>query len=219
MAIASFQPPLASGLPPVDTPSRRDFLFISTAAAAAVGVGSVAWPLIDQFNPDAASIAAGAPVDVDIGALAPGQQMVVQWRGHPIFITNRTPDSLKVLQDQSLLSQLSDPQSQFPQQPPYANNWSRSVKPEIGVLVGVCTHLGCIPQFEPDKGQQGPGWEGGYFCPCHGSKYDLAGRVFRGVPAPYNLPVPPYIFVSDKVVRVGENPPGQIFDLNAIVQI
>jgi len=169
--------------------------------------------------PDAASIAAGAPIDVDIGGVAPGQQLLVKWRGHPIFVINRPPDALKTLQDPKLIAQLADPNSAVTQQPSYAANWHRSVKPEFAVLVGVCTHLGCIPSFEPAKGQLSPDWLGGYFCPCHGSKYDLAGRVFRGVPAPYNLPVPPYMFADDKTLRIGANPPGQTFDLGNIVQL
>jgi len=203
----------------VTSTTRRDFLFLATGAIGAVGAGAVLWPLIAQMAPDAATLAAGAPIDVDLGSLASGQQIVVKWRGHPIFITNRAPAALKVLQGEQLVAQLADPNSQVLQQPTYANNWHRSIKPEIGVLVGVCTHLGCIPVFEPDQGQVEPDWLGGYFCPCHGSKYDLAGRVFRGVPAPYNLPVPPYSFVNDTILRIGENPSGQKFDLDEITQL
>lgn len=201
-------------------PTRRDFLFIATGAAGVVAAGSVVWPLIDQMQPDAATIAAGAALDVDLKALQPGQQMVVKWRGHPIFVTRRTPEQLKTLQDAALLAQLSDPNSDAAQQPAYAANFHRSSNPEFGVLVGVCTHLGCIPNFEPEKAQVSPDWEGGYFCPCHGSKYDLAGRVFRGVPAPYNLPVPPYKFADATTLRVGENPDASSsFDLSSIVQL
>jgi ubiquinol-cytochrome c reductase iron-sulfur subunit len=116
---------------------------------------------------------------------------------------------------------LSDPNSRVAQQPAYAQNWHRSVKPEIAVLVGICTHLGCVPNYmpKPDASSPSPNWPGGYFCPCHGSKYDLAGRVYSGVPAPYNLPVPPYIFVNDKMLRIGENPPGTTFDLSSVVQM
>jgi ubiquinol-cytochrome c reductase iron-sulfur subunit len=204
---------------PGAVPNRRDFLFLATGAVGVVGIGAVVWPLIDQMDPDAQTIAAGAPIDVDLASLAPGQQMVVKWRGHPIFIVNRSAAAQKTLQDPKLVGLLSDPDSQVLQQPAYAENWHRSEKPEYAVLVGVCTHLGCIPNFEPDPGQQGPGWLGGWFCPCHGSKYDLAGRVFRGVPAPYNLPVPPYRFVTDKTVRIGENPSGVNFGLDSIVQL
>lgn len=200
-------------------PSRRDFLYIATGAVGAVGAASVVVPLVSQLSPDAQVIAAGAPIDVDIGGVAPGQQILVKWRGHPIFIVHRPPEALKALKEASLVGKLSDPDSKVAQQPEYAANWHRSVKPEYLVLVGVCTHLGCIPSFQPEKGEVDPSWTGGYFCPCHGSKYDLAGRVFSGVPAPYNLPVPPYTFVNDKTLRVGANPPGATFDLSDVVQL
>jgi ubiquinol-cytochrome c reductase iron-sulfur subunit len=175
-------------------PSRRDFLYVTTAAAAAVGALATLVPLIVQMNPDAATLAAGGPIDLDVSKIQPGQQVALTWRGRPILVTNRTPQLLQTLQDTKLLSQLADPQSSELQQPPYAVNWHRSLKPEYGVLVGICTHLGCIPLFEPLQSASQPtaNWLGGYFCPCHGSKYDLAGRVFNGVLAPYNLPVPPY---------------------------
>lgn len=203
----------------VSQPARRDFLYIATGAAAVVGLGAAVWPLIDQMEPDQETIAAGAPIDVDLKSLAPGQQIVVKWRGHPIFVTHRTPTSLKTLQSPANIAQLSDPNSTVLQQPPYAQNWHRSVKPEFSILVGVCTHLGCIPRFEPTPNENGPGWLGGYFCPCHGSKYDLAGRVYRSVPAPYNLPVPPYRFINDTTVRLGQNPPGVTYSLGSIVQL
>jgi len=200
--------------------TRRDFLALTASAMGAVGAAAVAWPLINSMNPARDTLAAGAPVDIDISRLQPGQQIVVLWRSRPIFIVNRTPDELKKLQSPQDIGQLRDPDSAVLQQPEYAKNWHRSVKPELLVLVGICTHLGCIPSFVPEPGGSlGPSWEGGYFCPCHGSRYDLAGRVFSGVPAPFNLPVPPYTFVSDKVVRIGENPAGSTFDLNSIEQI
>ena len=194
-------------------------LYIATGAVAAVGAASVIVPLVSQMEPDAATIAAGAPIDVDVSQVQPGQQILVKWRGHPIFIVNRPPEALKVLQEQDLVSRLADPHSKVVQQPDYAANWHRSVKPEYLVLVGVCTHLGCIPTFQPDKGSVDASWPGGYFCPCHGSKYDLSGRVYSGVPAPYNLPVPPYTFTNDKTIRVGDNPSGQTFDLSNVVQL
>ena len=202
-------------------PNRRDFLFLATGAVAAVGAAFTAWPFIDQMNPDAATLAAAGPIDVDLSKVAPGQQILVLWRSKPIFIVNRTKDLLKSLQEPSLVNRLSDPDSQVNQQPDYAENWHRSIKPEYAVLVGICTHLGCIPKFFPEPSSNEPvaDWPGGYFCPCHGSKYDLAGRVWSGVPAPYNLPVPPYRFVNDKTLRVGENPPGASFDFNTVVQI
>ena len=173
------------------------------------------------MNPDAATIAAAGPVDVDITALQPGQRIVTLWAARPVFVVKRAPPALEELKNPKLLSQLRDPNSQNLQQPTYATNWSRSIKPEILVLVGVCTHLGCIPLFDPQPNatDPAPDWPGGFFCPCHGSKYDLAGRVFQGVPAPYNLPVPPYHFPDDKTVRVGQNPPGANFDFNSILQV
>ncbi len=205
--------------PSQPAPSRRDFLFIATGAFAAVGTAAVVWPLIAQMSPDAQTIAAGAPFDVDISAIAPGQQISVLWRGHPVFIVNRPAAALATLKEPSLIADLRDPDSSVVQQPPYARNWHRSLDPQWFVVVGVCTHLGCIPLFEPNKDQQGPGWPGGYFCPCHGSKYDLAGRVYQNVPAPYNLPVPPYRMVNAKTLRLGENPPGEAFSIDEVVQL
>jgi ubiquinol-cytochrome c reductase iron-sulfur subunit len=206
---------------PETKPTRRDFLYVATAMFGAVGAAAVAVPLIDQMNPDAATLAAGGPVDVDISKVAPGQQIMVRWRARPVFVINRPPQLLKSLQESSLVGQLADPSSAERQQPPYAVNWHRSVKPEIMIMVGICTHLGCIPLFypQPNASQPAANWPGGYFCPCHGSKYDLAGRVFKGVPAPYNLPVPPYRFLSDQTVRIGENPPNVNFDFASIRQL
>jgi ubiquinol-cytochrome c reductase iron-sulfur subunit len=171
------------------------------------------------MEPARDTLAAGAPVDIDISHIQPGQQIVVLWRSRPIFIMHRTEDELKKLQAQDA-NPLRDVNSTALQQPEYAKNWHRSIKPEILVLVGICTHLGCIPGFIPQPGGElGPSWQGGYFCPCHGSRYDLSGRVFAGVPAPLNLPVPPYTFVSDTVVRIGENPAGSNFDLNSVEQL
>jgi ubiquinol-cytochrome c reductase iron-sulfur subunit len=202
-------------------PSRRDFLYVTTTAVAAVGALAALFPLIAQMNPDAATLAAGGPIDLDVGKIQPGQQVAITWRGKPILVTNRTPELLQTLREPRLLSQLADPQSSELQQPAYAVNWHRSLKPEYGVLVGICTHLGCIPLFEPLQSPSRPAanWLGGYFCPCHGSKYDLAGRVFNGVPAPYNLPVPPYNFVNETTIRIGENPPGSNFDFSSVRQI
>jgi ubiquinol-cytochrome c reductase iron-sulfur subunit len=200
--------------------TRRDFLVIAANALMGVGAACAAWPLIKSMNPAQDVLAAGAPIDIDISSIQPGQQIVVLWRSRPVFIVNRNPDELAKLQSAQDLSLLRDPDSNELQQPPYAKNWHRSIKPEFLVLVGICTHLGCIPNFTPAAGGAlGADWPGGYFCPCHGSRYDLAGRVFSGVPAPYNLPVPPYRFVSDKVVRIGENPPDSAFDFASIEQI
>jgi ubiquinol-cytochrome c reductase iron-sulfur subunit len=201
--------------------TRRDFLYIATAATAGVGIAATLWPLISQMNPDASVIAAGAPIEIDLTQVQSGQQVTVVWRSKPVFVVNRTPAALQALQSPNLVSRLSDPDSKQWQQPPYAANWHRSIKPEFLVLVGICTHLGCIPKYlpNPSADDPAPNWPGGYFCPCHGSKYDLAGRVFSGVPAPYNLPVPPHHFANEKTLRVGENPPDFSFDFDSIEQV
>ena len=201
--------------------NRRDFLYLVAGAVGAVAVVATGYAIVDSMNPAADVIAAGGPVEVDLTKVAPGQQVVVLWRGRPVFVVDRTPALLKELQDPKLVSLLSDPDSTAGQQPPYAKNWHRSINPQYAVLVGVCTHLGCIPLFfpKPDPGNPAPDWLGGYFCPCHGSKYDLAGRVFAGVPAPYNLPVPPYHFPDKQTLRIGEDPPGQTWDFSSIIQI
>lgn len=201
--------------------SRRDFLNLVTLTATAIGVGAVAWPFIDYMDPARDTIAAGQPVDVDLSQIQPGQQIILLWREKPILVVNRTPAALKELQSKSMIDRLADPNSKVMQQPAYADNWHRSVKPEYAVLVGICTHLGCLPTYYPNPSKTVPiaDWPGGYLCPCHGSKYDLAGRVWQNVPAPFNLPVPPYNFVNDKTVRIGENPPNVSYSLADIVQI
>ena len=207
--------------PPAAEPTRRDFLYLATAAVGGVGAAATLWPMIDQMNPDAATQAAAGPVEVDISQIQPGQQIVVLWSARPVFVVRRSQAALDALKTPEHLALLADPDSTQPQQPPYAANWSRSVKPEILVVVGVCTHLGCIPKIYPQPSQTdpAPNWPGGWFCPCHGSKYDLAARVFHGVPAPYNLPVPPYRYASDTTLRIGENPPGVQFDFDSILQV
>jgi ubiquinol-cytochrome c reductase iron-sulfur subunit len=206
---------------PATDPRRRDFLYIATAAVGTIGALATLVPLIGQMEPDASTLAAGGPVDLDVSRVAPGQQVIIRWRERPIFVFHRTPAILDAMRDKKMLALLADPDSTELQQPPYAANWHRSVKPEFGVLVGICTHLGCIPLFypQPSATTPAPGWPGGYFCPCHGSKYDPAGRVFNGVPAPYNLPVPPYRFVNDTTLRVGENPSDSPFDFASIRQM
>jgi ubiquinol-cytochrome c reductase iron-sulfur subunit len=202
-------------------PVRRDLLKLITMATAAIGTGAVAWAFIDSMNPAEDVIAAGAPIDIDLSKMAPGQQIIILWRGSPILIVNRPADALKTLQTPALVGRLSDPNSGVMQQPPYAQNWHRSINPEYAVMVGICTHLGCLPSYfpQPSTDNPVPNWPGGYFCPCHGSKYDLAGRVYSGVPAPYNLPVPPYHFPSEHVLRIGENPTGVTFELSSVVQM
>jgi ubiquinol-cytochrome c reductase iron-sulfur subunit len=212
---------ISADAPSRPAPTRRDFLYVATAAVAGVGAAATLWPFIDQMNPDADTAAAAAPIDIDVSQIQPGQQIVVLWTGRPLFIVNRTKAALESLQEPALVARLSDPDSTALQQPPYAVNWHRSVNPEFLVLVGICTHLGCVPTYapKPDPTDPAPNWPGGYLCHCHGSKYDLAGRVFLGVPAPYNLPVPPHHFPDGKTLRVGENPPGSNFDFNAILQV
>ena len=187
---------------------RRRFLTATTAVVGAVGAGFAAVPFIKSWSPSARARFAGAPVSQDISALAEGAQLVINWRGQPIFIARRSSAMLDVMK--SLDNLLADPQSAASDQPKYAQNPTRSIKPEISVLVGVCTHLGCAPEFLPEVKPQpfDPDWKGGYFCPCHKSRYDLAGRVYKAQPAPANLPVPPYFFENDSTVVIGVDPQG-----------
>lgn len=198
---------------------RRDFLNISAVSIAGVGLAAVAWPFVDQMNPSSAALSAGQPMNFDLSPLLPGQQIVVRWRAMPIFIVRRTTQILDDLKNPSLLNKLRDPTSDNHQQPGYARNWSRSLNPEYLVVVGICTHLGCIPAFSPTAGSLMASTPGGYLCHCHGSKYDLAGRVFKNVPAPFNLAVPPYHFSDSKTLVLGENPNGSSFDLSEVQQI
>ncbi|MGO4173688.1 ubiquinol-cytochrome c reductase iron-sulfur subunit [Bosea sp. TAF32] len=204
-----------------ERPSRRDFIFLATAAFGSVGAIAAAWPIIASMNPSADVEAAGVPVSIDLSQIQPGQQISFFWQGKPIVVLHRTAQALAELKNSSLIARLSDPDSSVYQQPDYARNWCRSSKPEFMVLIAICTHLGCIPIVRPDLGDPSidASWPGGYFCPCHGSKYDLAGRVFRGVPAPYNLPVPPHHYTSDTTLVVGENPVGEDFSLSSIEQL
>jgi len=195
---------------------RRDFINIAAVSSAGVAGLAILDPLISQMEPSAAVLSEGAPITVDLSRVSSGQQIVVSWRSSPIFIVNRTAAELGTLQEKSLLAKLRDPNSDETQQPDYAQNWHRSIKPEYLVLIGVCTHLGCIPEYKPEITAE---WPGGYFCPCHGSKYDLAGRVYTGVPAPYNLPVPPYHFVDDKTLSIGAGPVGSTFGMSNITQM
>jgi ubiquinol-cytochrome c reductase iron-sulfur subunit len=177
------------------------------------------WPFIDQMEPGADVMSAGAPISVNLSSLQPGQQVTLLWRSRPIFVVRRTPAILAALKSGEVLSQLRDPGSQEHQQPPYAANWSRALNPEYLVVVGICTHLGCIPTFTPQPGSISASWPGGYLCHCHGSKYDLAGRVFKNVPAPYNLPVPPYSFSNPTTLVIGQNPKDVQYDLASVAQI
>ncbi len=185
---------------------RRRFLTATTAVVGAVGAGFAAVPFIKSWSPSARARFAGAPISQDITSVAEGAQLVINWRGQPIFIARRSKAMLEILRSQDVI--LADPQSSASEQPQYATNVHRSIKPDISVLVGVCTHLGCAPEFLPEVRPQpfDVDWKGGYFCPCHKSRYDLAGRVYKGQPAPLNLPVPPYHFENDNVVVIGVDP-------------
>lgn len=185
-------------------PSRRRFLTAATTVIGGVGVGFALVPFISSMEPSAKARAAGAPVRADISKIELGQMIRVKWRGKPVWVVNRTQEMLDILP--TLDSQLRDPNSVESEQPDYAKNEYRSIKPEYAVLIGICTHLGCSPTYRPDiaPADLGKDWKGGFFCPCHGSRFDLAGRVFKGVPAPLNLVVPPYRYLSDTELLIGD---------------
>lgn len=183
---------------------RRRFLTAATSAVGAAGVVGIAVPFVGSWNPSAQARAAGAPVKFDIGKIEPGQMTVVEWRGKPVYVLRRTEDQVAGLA--TLTDDLKDPDSAISEQPDYVDLVTRSIKPEIMVFVGLCTHLGCAPKFRPEVGAAdlgGESWLGGFFCPCHGSTFDLAGRVYSGVPASANLIVPPYSYESDTVLVIG----------------
>jgi ubiquinol-cytochrome c reductase iron-sulfur subunit len=186
----------------VDT-GRRHFLTVATIATGAVGAAFVAVPFLASWKPSARAKAMGAPVEVDVSKLEPGAMVKVEWRGKAVFVVHRTPQMLGLLEGMD--GKLRDPGSNESDQPEFAKNEARALKPEYLVLVGVCTHLGCAPldKFTPGDATVAADWEGGFFCPCHGSKFDISGRVFKDVPAPTNLPVPPYRFVSDTRILIG----------------
>jgi ubiquinol-cytochrome c reductase iron-sulfur subunit len=184
--------------------TRRTLVVASSVLGGAATVGA-AVPFVASMMPSERAKAAGAPVEAEIATLQPGELRVFEWRGKPVWVVRRTKEMLESLR--VVVPNLTDPQSRHSQQPAYAKNEFRSAKPEIMVMEGVCTHLGCSPQLKPAeaKGEMGGDWVGGFYCPCHGSKFDYAGRVFRGAPAPTNLPVPPYTFVSDGQLLIGED--------------
>lgn len=186
----------------VDNEKRR-FLTQAAGAVGAVGTGFLAVPFLSSMKPSAKAEALGAPVEVDIEKLEPGQRIVVLWRGKPVWVLKRTPEALQTIPE--LDAEVLDPRSDQSEQPISSKNEARSIRPEIFVAVGVCTHLGCSPVFRPEvaPADLGPDWKGGFFCPCHGSKFDLAGRVYKGVPAPVNLEIPPYYFASENRIVVG----------------
>ena len=182
---------------------RRQFLTGLTTGVGAAGAAVAIVPFVASMTPSARAKAAGAPVEIDIGRLKPGKLLKVEWRGKPVWIVKRTQEMLNTL---DVVDELADPESNVEQQPGYAQNEFRSIKPDVLVLVGLCTHLGCSPidKFEP--GDLDSEWPGGFFCPCHGSKFDLAGRVYKGVPAPTNLEVPPHKFLTESRVVIGLDP-------------
>ncbi|HAZ41812.1 MAG TPA: ubiquinol-cytochrome c reductase iron-sulfur subunit [Methylococcaceae bacterium] len=186
----------------VDNEKRR-FLTQAAGAVGAVGTGFLAVPFLSSMKPSAKAEALGAPVEVDIEKLEPGQRIVVLWRGKPVWVLRRTPEALQAISE--LDGEVLDPHSEQSGQPLSSKNEARSIRPEIFVAVGVCTHLGCSPVFRPEvaPADLGADWKGGFFCPCHGSKFDLAGRVYKGVPAPVNLEIPPYYFASENRIVVG----------------
>ncbi len=190
---------------------RRRFLTTSTAVVGAVGASFAGYAFISSWQPSARAQTAGAPVEVDISKidLEPGMKMTVKWRGKPVFVFKRNQEQLATLPQQD--GRLKDPKSEnVDQTPAFAKNETRSIKPEIAVIVGICTHLGCSPLFVPELQPQpfDSQWQGGFYCPCHNSRFDLAGRVYDGVPAPSNLEVPPYTFINDNRLILGVSPEG-----------
>jgi len=188
---------------------KRRFLLAATSIAGGVAGVAAAVPFVASMNPSARARAAGAPVEVDLSKVEPGMIVTVEWRGQPVWVVHRTKEMIDSLH--KLDSVVADPKSAMPMQPDYAKNEVRSIKPEYLVLVGICTHLGCSPSQKLAPGTEsglGDEWPGGFFCPCHGSKFDLAGRVYKGVPAPVNLKVPPYTYLNDTRLLIGEDSKG-----------
>ena len=186
--------------------SRRHFLTVATSVAGGVGVVLAATPFVASFRPSARAQALGGPIEVDISKLEDGAMVRVVWRGRPVWVLRRNADMMTRLQSVPAAN-LKDPDSEESEQPAYARNPARALKPDILVVVGNCTHLGCAPieRFDVAPADLGPDWVGGFYCPCHGSRFDLAGRVIVGSPAPTNLPIPPYRFVGDNLVLIGDD--------------
>jgi ubiquinol-cytochrome c reductase iron-sulfur subunit len=184
---------------------KRRFLLGATSVVGGIGAVGAATPFVMSFWPSERAKAAGAPVEVDIGKLEPGQKIDLEWRGKVVWVINRSKPMLESLP--KLDPKLADPASSVPQQPEYCKNWHRSIKDPIFVAIGICTHLGCSPTFRPEvaPADLGADWLGGFFCPCHQSKFDLAGRVYAGVPAPTNLVIPPHTYLSDTKIVIGED--------------
>lgn len=188
---------------------RRRLLVGGAAAVGGVGAAALALPMIASMSPSARAKAAGAPVEASVGKMSPGQLVTVEWRGKPVWVVNRTEKALALLTEGT--EKLADPESAVEMQPSYVDPTTRAIKAETFVVVGICTHLGCSPSYRPEIAAPdlGSDWDGGFFCPCHGSKFDMAGRVYKGVPAPYNLEVPPHRYSSDSSIVVGEDPQGE----------
>ncbi|MFO7305615.1 MAG: ubiquinol-cytochrome c reductase iron-sulfur subunit [Gammaproteobacteria bacterium] len=184
---------------------RRHFLLVATTVTGVAGLAATAVPFLASWKPSARAQALGAPVEQDVSKLEPGGVLKVNWRGQAIFIVRRTPEMIATLSDPKVIAQLRDPNSEESEQPEYAKNEIRALRPEFLVLVGVCTHLGCAPidRFQPQDAELGADWPGGFYCPCHGSRFDMAGRVFKDVPAPTNLRIPPYRFLNESVIQIG----------------
>lgn len=188
--------------------NKRRLLLAATTAAGGVAAAGAGAPFVLSLMPSERAKAAGAPVQVDLSAIAPGTMISVEWQGKPVWIVHRTPEMLELLGKHD--DELADPASDVPQQPEYSHNPSRSIRPEFLVVLGVCTHLGCSPTFRPEisPADLGANWAGGWFCPCHGSRFDLAGRVFKGVPAPTNLIVPPHKYLNETTLLIGDDSKG-----------
>ena len=183
---------------------RRKLLTAATGIAGAAGAAGFAVPFLGSLGPSARARAAGAPVKADLSKVAPGQMIVVEWRGRPVYVLRRTPGQVGALP--ALEGDLKDPLSQDSVQPAYVDPLNRAIRPDVLVLLGLCTHLGCTPKFRPDAGAAdlgGEAWQGGFFCPCHGSRFDMAGRVYSGAPASLNLEVPPHAFENGDILVVG----------------
>lgn len=187
----------------VKTDRHRRRLLIATASTGSLGLAAAIIPFVESMEPSEAAKAAGAPTEVDISNITPGALLTVEWRGKPVWIVHRTEAMLASLDKHD--GQLADPKSKQPQQPGYAANPARSIKPAYFVAIGICTHLGCVPTYRPTAGAPdiGAEWPGGFYCPCHGSRFDLAGRVFRNVPAPLNLEIPAYTYLNDARILIG----------------
>lgn len=184
---------------------RRKFLTLTTVVVGGAGAAAAVWPFLASLKPSERAKALGAPITVDISKLEAGQKLTVSWRGKPVWIIKRTPEMVASLA--KVDSELRDPESKEAQQPSYITGEARAIKPEILVMVGSCTHLGCSPTFKPEHPapEVDANWQGGFFCPCHGSKFDLSGRVYKSVPAPLNLLVPPHKYVNDTTITIGED--------------